>query len=85
MAHVEERDGYVVDPPVIKTLVLISELDQALELLQSATQLGFGIRLTNSMNELRGELKETWTLEILDDIPLDVDDDEEEESEEPAK
>jgi hypothetical protein len=80
----EERqdvDGYVTDPPVIKQLMMISDLKEAYELAQSAAHLGFGVRISNVMNTLpdrtapgnEARLQETWTVEILDDVPLDPD------------
>lgn len=80
----EERrdvDGYVTDPPVIKQLMMIDELKEAYEFAQSAAHLGFGVRISNVMNTLpdrtapgnEARLQETWTVEILDDVPLDPD------------
>ncbi|MGW1605117.1 hypothetical protein [Streptomyces eurythermus] len=80
----EERqdvDGYVTDPPVIKQLLMISDLKEAHDLAQSAAHLGFGVRISNVMNTLpdrttpgnEARLQETWTVEILDDVPLDPD------------
>ncbi|MFF0590908.1 hypothetical protein ACFYWD_33625 [Streptomyces sp. NPDC003781] len=74
-------DGYVTDPPVIKELMRISDLKEAYELAQSAAHLGFGVRISNVMNTLpdrtapsnEAHLQEMWTVEILDDVPLDPD------------
>ncbi|MFD5855632.1 hypothetical protein [Streptomyces chartreusis] len=74
-------DGYVTDPPVIKQLMMIDELKEAYEFAQSAAHLGFGVRISNVMNTLpdrtapgnEARLQETWTVEILDDVPLDPD------------
>ena len=77
----QDVDGYVIDPPVIKQLMMISDLKEAYELAQSAAQLGFGVRISNVMSTLpdlsapgnEARLQETWTVEILDDVPLDSD------------
>ncbi|MEU6825561.1 hypothetical protein ABZ921_33530 [Streptomyces atriruber] len=88
MAHAGRRempneepniDGYVVDPPTIKEMFGFSSLEDAYEMIQSASQLGFGYRLSNVMwmsaraPESGDRLQESWRVEILEDIPLDPD------------
>ncbi|MFI0982610.1 hypothetical protein ACH4SP_37075 [Streptomyces sp. NPDC021093] len=72
-------DGYVVNPSTIKEMFGFNSLADAYEMIQSASQLGFGYRLSNVMwasaqaSESGDRLRESWRVEILEDVPLDPD------------
>lgn len=78
MAHAErlkedDQWGHVPNPAVVKELHL-TDFREAVELLEAATKLGFGVQLSNYVGPDADE--EWWSLFIYEDLPLRKDDEE---------
>ncbi|MFG2334659.1 hypothetical protein ACGFMM_34350 [Streptomyces sp. NPDC048604] len=64
-----DNAGHVSHPVVIKE-AFTGDLAEAVAMAESATHLGLGVHISNSMHHMGGELKEMWDVVIVEDIPL---------------